>query len=293
MDDMYRPIDFSIISGYPHVIPEKKPLQNLPCFRRNFIKARSHVIRVSHCFYKWCHYALHEDIGMELFIMYFDDDDIDWFTKLKDNQVKTYKELIDAFMEKWNEEEPPDIKRIISNVKTCASTTPIEELIKVIKSIEFICVNQLKILEAHLVSASNYIGYSDLIELELHREHEEEFHLETLNEPMNELVTDQEETKEFEFEVIEYLDNSNPHPPPEEPISPEKIFDNLDENSEAVSLTVPLPTSQSSDDSIQYNGNMEDNFILKIPYVIGLIGKCRHKLISLDPPRSRTKQDRT
>jgi hypothetical protein len=33
-------------------------------------------------------------------------------------------------------------------------------------------------MEAHLASASNYIGYLDLIELELHREHEEEFHLE-------------------------------------------------------------------------------------------------------------------
>jgi hypothetical protein len=71
--------------------------------------------------------------------------------------------------------------------------------------------------------------------------------------------------EEFEFEVVEYPDNSNPHPPPEEPISSEKIFDNLDENSEAVSLTVPLPTSQPSDDSIQDNGNMEDNFSLQIP----------------------------
>jgi hypothetical protein len=72
--------------------------------------------------------------------------------------------------------------------------------------------------------------------------------------------------KEFEFEVVEYLDNSNPHPPPKEPISSEKIFDNLDENSEAISLTVPLPTSQPSGDSIQDNENMEDNFSLQIPY---------------------------
>jgi hypothetical protein len=44
------------------------------------------------------------------------------------------------------------------------------------------CVTQLKILQAHLVSASNYIGYSDHIELELHREHEQEFHLGILEE---------------------------------------------------------------------------------------------------------------
>jgi hypothetical protein len=47
---------------------------------------------------------------MKLFILSFDDDDLDWFTELKDNQVKTCKELIDAFMEKWKEKEPSVIK---------------------------------------------------------------------------------------------------------------------------------------------------------------------------------------
>jgi hypothetical protein len=60
-------------------------------------------------------------------------------------------------------------------------------------------------------------------------------------------------------------DNSHPHPPPEEPISSEKIFDNLDGNNEAISLTIPLPTSHPSDDSIQDNGNMEGNCSLQIP----------------------------
>jgi hypothetical protein len=36
---------------------------------------------VSHCFNKWCNNALHEDIGMKLFILSFDDDDLDWFTE--------------------------------------------------------------------------------------------------------------------------------------------------------------------------------------------------------------------
>jgi hypothetical protein len=71
--------------------------------------------------------------------------------------------------------------------------------------------------------------------------------------------------KEFECEVIEYPDNSNPHLPHEELISSEKIFDNIDENSEVVSLTVPLPTSQPLDDLIQDNWKMEDNFSLSIP----------------------------
>jgi len=141
------------------------------------VDARRHVLFFSLCFNKWCHNALHADIGLELFIMSFDDDDLDWFMRIKDNQVKTYKELIDVFMEKWKEDETPDIKIVNSNVNIYASTTPIEELTEVIKATEFIYVNQLKILEAHLASASNYIGYLDRIEKEFHREYEEELHL--------------------------------------------------------------------------------------------------------------------
>jgi len=106
---------------------------------------------------------------MKLFIFFFDDDDIGWFTELKDKQFKTYKELTNDFMEKWNEKESPDIKIVSSDIKMDA---PIEKLTEVIKSMKFICVNQLKILESHLASASNYIGSSDLIELELHSEQE-------------------------------------------------------------------------------------------------------------------------
>jgi hypothetical protein len=114
-------------------------------------------------------------------------------------------------MEKRKEKEHPDIKIVSSDIKMDA---PIEKLMEVIKATELIYVNQLKILEAHLAIASNYIGHSDLIELELHREHEEEFHLEIPKEIEDESFVDQEE---FEFEVVEYPDNSNPHPAPEEP----------------------------------------------------------------------------
>jgi hypothetical protein len=111
-------------------------------------------------------------------------------------------------------------------------------------------------------STSNYIGYSNLIELELHSEQEREFHLEIPDEPINVSLIDQ---GEIEFEVVEYPNNSNPHPPPEEPIYPENIFDNLDGNNEAMSLKVPLPASQPSEDSIQDDGNMEGNCSLQIP----------------------------
>jgi hypothetical protein len=88
--------------------------------------------------------------------------------------------------------------------------------------------------------------------------------------PIDESLTGHEETKDFEFEMIEYPDNSNPHPPPKESISSEKIFNNCDDleiNNEADSLIfpVPVPISQPSDDLMTDNGKLEDNFSLSTP----------------------------
>jgi hypothetical protein len=89
-------------------------------------------------------------------------------------------------------------------------------------------------------------------------------------EPIDESLTGHEEKKDFEFEIIEYPDNSNPHPPPKESISIEKIFDSYDEPemiSEADSLIVPVPfpISQPSDDLMTTNRKLEDNFSFSTP----------------------------
>jgi len=120
-------------------------------------------------------------------------------------------------------------------------------------------------MEARLAEAEACIEYSDPIEPKLHNEQEREFPLQIQEEPIDESVTVQEETKEFEFKVVEYTDNSNRCPPPEEPISSENIFDNFDENSKTASLTVPIPISQPSKELITNNGKMEDNVSLSIP----------------------------
>jgi hypothetical protein len=128
-----------------------------------------------------------------------------------DDQVETYNELVDAFMEKWKEKELPDIKTDSSDIKMDA---PIEKVVEDVETAEFIDVNQLRIWKLHLASTSNYIEFSTPIELKLHSEQEMEFHLEILEEPINESVIDQ---GEIEFEVVEYPNNSNPHPPPKNP----------------------------------------------------------------------------
>jgi hypothetical protein len=56
---------------------------------------------------------------------------------------------------------------------------------------------------------------------------------------MGEPIIHFEEIKELEFENVEYLDDSSPHPPPEELISLKGNFENLEENS----MMVPVVDS--------------------------------------------------
>jgi hypothetical protein len=81
---------------------------------------------------------------------------------------------------------------------------------------------------------------------------------------MDESVIYLEGVKEFEFENVEYLDNSNPHPPPKEPISLKENLENLEENSIMVPLTCSFPTSQPKEDFVQNNGKMEGNFVISL-----------------------------
>jgi hypothetical protein len=117
--------------------------------------------------------------------------------------------------------------------------------------------DQLEIMEVNFTES--YVEYLDPIELELHNEKEKEVHREIPDESMDESVIYFEEVKEFEFESFEYLDNSSPHPPPEEPISLKEKLDNLEENSAMVPLTCSFSTSQPKEDFMKNYEEMEGN----------------------------------
>jgi hypothetical protein len=83
---------------------------------------------------------------------------------------------------------------------------------------------------------------------------------------MDELLIDYEEIRDFEFEIIEYLYNSSPRPPPKEPISFKENLDNLEENNVMVPVTCSFSTSQPNDEFMKNNGKMEGNFSLSMSY---------------------------
>jgi hypothetical protein len=148
---------------------------------------------------------------------------------------------------------------------------PIEELKEVILNMQFsheeqceamneqfmAMEDQLEIMEANFTET--YIEYPDPLELELDSEKDEEVHREIPDESMDESVIYFEEVKEFEFESVEYLDNSSPHPPPEEPIFLKENFENLEENSMMVPVVCSFSTSQPKDELMQNYGEMEGN----------------------------------
>jgi hypothetical protein len=280
MGGFYCPLDFSGIVGYPRDISEDV-IENIPDFH-DYGDACAHVRAFGHCIDEWCDPPIYEDVLMKLFFMTLcEEDAYYWFHDSEDNTFKTirdllhaflkrfgddqdeaYNELVDAFMEKWNKKNLPDIKTISSDIKIDSPPDPIDELKEIIMNIHFAHArryeamnenlvameDQFEIMEARLAEDETYIEYPDPIELELHSEKDKEIHRETLDESMDEPVTNFEEIKEFDFEFVEYLDHSSPHPPPEEPISLKDKFDNIDEDSVMFPLTCSFSTSQPKDD---------------------------------------------
>jgi hypothetical protein len=121
-------------------------------------------------------------------------------------------------------------------------------------------------MEARLTEDEAYIEYPDPHELELDSEKDKEVHEEILDESMDESVIYFEEVKELEFENVEYLDDSSPHPPPDEPIFLKDNFENLEENSMMVPVICSSSVSQPEDKLMQNYVEMEGNFSLSMSY---------------------------
>jgi hypothetical protein len=83
---------------------------------------------------------------------------------------------------------------------------------------------------------------------------------------MDEPIIHLEEIKELEFENFEYIDDSSPHSPPDEPIFLKGNFENLEENSMMVPLVCFFSTSQPEDELMQNYVEMEGNFSLTMSY---------------------------
>jgi hypothetical protein len=247
MDGFYDPIDFSGIVGYPHDI-SKDVIDNVPDYN-DHDDASTHIKAFTRCIDEWCDPPIYEDVLMQLFVMTLAGERAnDWFHDSPDKTFKTMRdllhaflnlfgrsqheihdELVDDFMETWERKNLLAIKTISSNIEVDAPSNPIEEFKEIIQNVQLsqeeqcetineqltAIEDQFEIMEAS--STETYIEYLDPLELKIDNEKNEEIHWEIPDESMDETVIYFEEVKKLELENVGYLDDSSPHPPPEEP----------------------------------------------------------------------------
>jgi hypothetical protein len=190
------------------------------------------------------------------------------------SQQEIHDELVDNFMETWRRKNLPNIKTISSDIKVDAPSDPIKEINEIVQNMQpsqeepceamneqFVAIkDQLEVIEDNFTET--YIEYPDPHELELDNEKDKEVHEEIPDESMDELVIYFEEVKDLELENVEYIDDSSPHPPPEE-----SVFLNVDfENIMMVPVICSSSISQPKDKLMQNYLEMEGNFSLSMSY---------------------------
>jgi hypothetical protein len=168
----------------------------------------------------------------------------------------------------------PNVKTISSELEVDAPSNPIEEFKEIIQNVQLSQEEQCETMSKQLTTLEDqfegmeddftetYIEYPNSLELKIDNEKYEEIHWEISDESMDETVIYFEEIKELELENVEYLDDSSPHPPPEEPVFLNVDFENL--------MMVPVicfsSVSQPKDKLMQNYVEMEGNFSLSKSY---------------------------
>jgi hypothetical protein len=298
MSELTKPLDFSEIVGYPNRIPEDV-VDTVLKFHEGG-DACAHIKAFWNLIDDWDDTPIHEDALMSLFswtLLEGQGSACDWFLIHKDKSIKTirdflhdflerfgddqdeiYSELIDDFMGKWKRKNLSNIETIISDIEVDIPPDPIEELKETIINMQFAHEEQCETMNEQFVAIKDqleviednftetYIECPDPHELELDSEKYEEVHEQIPDESMDESVIYFEEVKELELENVEYLDDSSPHPSPEEPIFLKCNFQNLEENSMMVPVICSSSVSQPKDKLMQNYVEMEGSFSLSMSY---------------------------
>jgi hypothetical protein len=100
------------IVGYPHDISEDV-IDNLPNYH-NYGDARDHIRAFMQCIDEWCDPPIYEDVLMQLFVMTFcEEDAYDWFVLHKDNEIKTMRDFLHGFLERFGDDQVLAIRRTL------------------------------------------------------------------------------------------------------------------------------------------------------------------------------------
>jgi hypothetical protein len=103
LDENYKPLYFTNIVGAPHDIP-KSVIDKLHIFQGNNAMLAGDHWNPFMTMMKRTN-VQHQDMLMKLFILSLEEDVVDWFTSLLDNNINTFSQLESIFIETWEEKD--------------------------------------------------------------------------------------------------------------------------------------------------------------------------------------------
>jgi hypothetical protein len=105
MSTFLRPLNFALIQGAPHTIPDRA-IEKLPCFSgNNVVSAHAHLLSFNLCIDKWCIGHDEEDVKMKLFVFSLEGDATEWFSDQDPNKFNTLTEIVQDFKERWGDQK--------------------------------------------------------------------------------------------------------------------------------------------------------------------------------------------
>jgi hypothetical protein len=94
MSTFLSPLNFAVIQGAPHDVPEKA-IDKLPIFHgNNAITANSHISSFHRCVDKYCRGHKEEDVKMTLFVYSLEGDAAEWFEDFSANKFNTLDSIL-------------------------------------------------------------------------------------------------------------------------------------------------------------------------------------------------------
>jgi hypothetical protein len=105
MSTFLSPLNFAVIQGAPHDVPEKA-IDKLHIFLgNNAISVNSHISSFHKCVEKYCRGHNKEDVKTTLFFFSLEGDVAEWFTDFSANKFNTLNSILDEFKKRWGDQK--------------------------------------------------------------------------------------------------------------------------------------------------------------------------------------------
>lgn len=103
--DIYEPLNFANIQGYPHNLPNISIDKLLAFQGNNAISVKNHLYAFHTWWAKFTNAHNYEDVQMKRFVLTLEQDAMDWFRDRPDHSIDSFNFLLNAFREKFGDKK--------------------------------------------------------------------------------------------------------------------------------------------------------------------------------------------